>query len=360
MNGVQLSRIPQLGEVVPWFVASCDDIPAFAFDSIGGRWVVLMFFGSLHIDSAQIALSEVIASRALFDDHHASFFGVTIDPDDRSQRGLARSLPGLRYFNDYDRAVSRLYGVALGPERYKPWVMLLDSTLRVVASEPLTATSAVLTALASNLRTFGDGSLGSAPVLIVPKIFEPEFCHRLIAHYWAVGGTPSGFMRQQGGKTIGVHDPRFKRRSDVVVDDEALKSELKMRLHYRLLPIIERSFGWRPNFMERYLIASYDESDQGFFQAHRDNTTAGTAHRRLAVTVNLNTDEYSGGELWFPEYGAKLFKPPTGGAAVFGCGLLHEARPVTEGRRYAYLPFLYDEEGAALRDRNLGAVDFGP
>ena len=320
---------------------------------------MLMFFGSLTIDAARVALSEVVASGALFDDDHASFFGVTIDQLDRSQRGLRRSLPGLRYFSDYDRAVSRLYGVALGPEHYKPWVLLLDPTLRVVASEPLKATSAVLTTLKNNLETFGRGSLGPAPVLMVPRIFEPDFCRRLIAHYEAVGGTPSGFMRQQGGKTIGVHDPRFKRRSDVVVEDEALTSEMKTRLHHRLLPIIERSFGWRPAFMERYLIARYDENDQGFFRAHRDNTTEGTAHRQLAVTINLNTDEYLGGELSFPEYSAKLFKPPTGGAAVFGCGLLHEARPVTKGKRYAYLPFLYDEEGATLRERSQATVDFG-
>jgi hypothetical protein len=32
--------------------------------------------------------------------------------------------------------------------------------------------------------------------------------------------------------------------------------------------------------------------------------------------------------------------------------LLHEARPVTAGRRYAFLPFLYDEAAARLRLAN--------
>jgi hypothetical protein len=48
----------------------------------------------------------------------------------------------------------------------------------------------------------------------------------------------------------------------------------------------------------------------------------------------------------------RTYKPPTGGATVFACGLLHEATPVTSGVRYAFLPFLYDEEGRRIREAN--------
>ena len=54
-------------------------------------------------------------------------------------------------------------------------------------------------------------------------------------------------------------------------------------------------------------------------------------HRRFAVTLNLN-DGFEGGELWFQEFGPRRYRPPPGGAAVFSCSLLHEARPVTAGR----------------------------
>src|SRR3546814_20819717 len=77
---------------------------------------------------------------------------------------------------------------------------------------------------------------------------------------------------------------------------------------------------------------------RSYFRPHRDNTTKGTAHRRFAVTLNLNADEFEGGELRFPEFGPHLYKPPTGGAVVFSCSLLHEAMPVTKGRRYVFLP----------------------
>lgn len=41
---------------------------------------------------------------------------------------------------------------------------------------------------------------------------------------------------------------------------------------------------------------------------------------------------------------------------MFSCSLLHAVTPVTKGCRYAFLPFLYDEAAAALRERNLHRV----
>jgi predicted 2-oxoglutarate/Fe(II)-dependent dioxygenase YbiX len=117
--------------------------------------------------------------------------------------------------------------------------------------------------------------------------------------------------------------------------------------------MIKRAWGWQASEIERYLVTCYDSADSGFFSAHRDDATLGTAHRRFAVTLNLNSEDHDGGELRFPEFGRRLYKPPTGGAVVFGCSLLHEATPVTRGVRYAVVPFLYDAEGAAIRRANL-------
>lgn len=84
--------------------------------------------------------------------------------------------------------------------------------------------------------------------------------------------------------------------------------------------------------MERYIVACYAAEDGGHFNAHRDNTTKGTAHRRFAVSISLNSD-FEGGEIVFPEYGPKGYKPPPGGAVVFSCSLLHAVTKVTRGRR---------------------------
>jgi predicted 2-oxoglutarate/Fe(II)-dependent dioxygenase YbiX len=99
-------------------------------------------------------------------------------------------------------------------------------------------------------------------------------------------------------------------------------------------------------------VACYEAQTGGHFRPHRDNTTKGTAHRRFAVTINLNAEEYEGGDLMFPEFGRRTYRAPTGGAVVFSCSLLHEALPVRAGSRFVFLPFLYDEEAARLREKN--------
>ena len=103
--------------------------------------------------------------------------------------------------------------------------------------------------------------------------------------------------------------------------------------------------------MERYVVACYDSADQAHFRAHRDNTTRGTAHRRFALSINLN-GEFEGGELSFPEFGPRRYKPPAGCGVVFSCSLLHAVSPMRSGRRFAFLPFLYDEAAAAVREAN--------
>ncbi|MFN7644666.1 MAG: 2OG-Fe(II) oxygenase [Burkholderiales bacterium] len=102
---------------------------------------------------------------------------------------------------------------------------------------------------------------------------------------------------------------------------------------------------------QRNHVACYDEPDAGHFNAHRDYTTRGTAHRRFAVSINLNAG-FEGGEIGFPEYGSRTFKPVPGTALVFSCSLLHAVTPVTRGRRLAFLPFLYDDAAAQVREAN--------
>ena len=66
---------------------------------------------------------------------------------------------------------------------------------------------------------------------------------------------------------------------------------------------------------------------------------------------------YEGGFLRFPEFGSTLYYARTGGAVVFGCSMLHEATPVTRGKRYMFLPFLYDDAAAQVRAENLKYLD---
>jgi len=343
------SRLLGPGDSAPWFhAAALSGAPNYAFDTVAGRHVLMLFFGSARIEPAAAALALVARHRALFDDDRACFFGVTVDPEDSARGRIAQQLPGIRFFLDHDRRVSALYGAAEG-EAYQPHWLLLDPALRVLGAFPVDGGEAAIGALRAALVAAPPDLW--APVAMIPNVLEPGLCAELIRRYEANGGEPSGFMRDVEGKTVMIVDPRHKQRRDWTIDDETLRRGLVARMNRHMTVPIERAFQFRPTRIERYLVACY-EAGAGHFRPHRDNTTKGTAHRRFAVTINLNAGDYEGGDLRFPEYGGRTYRAPTGGAIVFSCSLLHEATPVTRGRRFAFLPFLYDEEGARIREQN--------
>jgi len=353
-------QVPRFGEPAPFFTAATSTAPRYNFGVAAGRWTVLMIFGTLDYAASADALALAMRDRDLFNDADAAFFGVSMDPADRDQRGIRNSEPGVRFFWDFDSAVGRLYGLA-DDTGLKPAVFLLDAALRVVLAEPIEKTAAVMTRLKEELAaTGGADSTPTAPVLIMPRVLEPELCRILIAYFEEGRPTESGFTEDVDGRTTYRTNATLKRRQDVSIVHDDMIAAVRSRLQTRLFPMIKRFFGWQATHIERDLICRYDASDSGFFVAHRDDVTLGTAHRKFAVSINLNAEDYEGGDLRFPEFGRRTYRPPSGGAAVFCCSMLHEATPVTRGQRYVVVPFLYDDDGARLREANLGFVDQAP
>ena len=347
-------RAPDFGEPARSFTCATDNIPNYSLDVAAGRWLVLMFIGSAGLDASTEALRVALDKRDLFNDLDAALVAVSVDPADRTERGLANSEPGVRFFWDFDFAASRLYGVA-NDEVLRPGVFLIDPAFRVVMAEPVENTPAVMARLEQELARGSDDSQ-FPPILTLPRILEPELCAELIAYFRAGQPSQSGFAATVGGRTVEQYDAVLKRRTDVTIVDPVLVEAVRARLEARLFPMIQRAFAWRPTRIERYLICRYAGDEKGFFFPHRDDITPGAAHRKFAVTLNLNAEDYEGGTLRFPEFGRRVFKPPTGGATVFSCNLLHEAMPVTRGERFAVVPFLYDEAGEALRQANQAMV----
>ena len=103
-------RSLQVGDHAPWFRQRSTSNPAYAFDTVGGRYIVLCFFGSAGHADGQRRLAFAAEERALFDDVRASFFGVSVDPLDETSGRVGEALPGIRHFWDDDRTVSRLFG----------------------------------------------------------------------------------------------------------------------------------------------------------------------------------------------------------------------------------------------------------
>jgi len=349
------------GDPAPWFTQRSTSNPTYAFSTAGGRYIVMGFFITAGDAAGQSALKAVTVHRHLFDDARFAFFGISLDPADESTGRVSESLPGIRHFWDFDGQISRLYGAlpqgqSAGETRARRFWLVLDPTMRVIRAQPMLPEGAEqadffawLAALPPPERFAGPEL--QAPVLYLPNVFEPELCRHLIGLHEQNGGDESGFMRDVGGKTVLLTDPSHKRRTDVTVEDASLIRLIQRRVKARIHPEILKVHAFDASRMERYIIGCYTAEDGGHFRAHRDNTTRGTAHRRFAVSINLNAD-FEGGEVSFPEYGPRGFKPPPGGAVVFSCSLLHAVSPVTRGRRYAFLPFLYDDAAARLRGEN--------
>jgi len=321
--------------------------PRYALNTAAGRWLLLAFLPGA---AAGTALEMALAPhRPLFDDRHAALFAITARPEDLPEGRLRDQLPGLRALADESGGAF----AACGFDPAHGGLLLLDPMLRVVEAAPLGGAAALLARLAALPPPERHAGMEiPAPVLVLPRVLEPELCERLIILHQQDGGQPSGFMREVSGRTVLVQDPAHKRRSDLMLRDPALLATLRARIATRIVPAMRLAFQFEATRIERFVVSCYDSAERGHFRAHRDNTLAGTAHRRFAVTVNLNAEGFEGGELNFPEFGPRLHRAPTGGAVIFSCSLLHEARPVTRGRRYAFLPFLYDEAAARLRERN--------
>ena len=341
-----------VGDPAPWFRQRCiGQDGLFSFDMMAGRFVALCFYGKASDAQAQDALAQVEAHRGMFDGVNLSFFGVSIDPADEAIAGLAPA-PGVRHFADGDGTVSRAYGVAPregapGFSDLRRFWFVLDPRLRVVAVFPVDeAGNRAALHFVENLPTQADyfGREGQVPVMIIPHVFEPEFCTRLIGLFQAAGGSDSAVLTEG----TAVTDHGFKRRRDLRITDQVLVAQIQTRIFRRIVPEIRHAFQFDATRLERLIIASYDAAEDGRFGPHRDNTLASTAHRRFAVSINLN-DDFEGGNIVFPEYGPRQFRPPTGGALVFSCSLMHTVVPVTRGRRYACLPFVYDDAAAELR-----------
>jgi peroxiredoxin len=341
--------------------------PAYHLDAVAGRYVAVTFFGSAGVEVGRAILDGFrAAGERVFDSVNALLIAVGVDPEDERTGRVAAASPDLRVIWDFDLTVCSQFGAAVpvggGEARLTAQTFVLDARLRVLAhfwvgDDPAGHAARVCEFVAAQPPVGPPApAAAQAPVLVVPRVFEPELCRTLIRYYEDRGGEDSGFMRDMDGKTVGVIDYAHKRRRDQEIIDEDLRDTCMHRIHDRLIPEIHKAFQFRCTRMERYIVACYDATDGSHFRAHRDNTTKGTADRRFAVSLILNTGEFEGGHLRFPEYCPHLYSAPAGGAVVFSCSLLHEATPVTAGKRYVFLPFLYDDAAARLREENLKYV----
>jgi predicted 2-oxoglutarate/Fe(II)-dependent dioxygenase YbiX len=220
--------------------------------------------------------------------------------------------------------------------------LLLDPNQRlIVAGSGAMKPNATKPRLVASIPVTSRETAGSiAPILIVPEVLDRPTRLALIRRWHEQGhdeGRVAGMVK--GQQTHEVYES-LKKRQDHIIRDEGLTQILAATIGRRVAPEMAKAFHFTVGFrFENFKIVCYDAARGDYFRRHRDSQGPGTGNRMFAMTLNLNSEEYEGGELIFPEYGQQRYKPPSGGAVVFSCALVHEAMPVLSGRRFALLTF---------------------
>ena len=234
-------------------------------------------------------------------------------------------------------------GVSFGPgSAMRQRVVVLDPNQRVATTfdtRALLAATESIGSVADSVRSNAGADqvvrCAMAPVLVLPRIFEPDFCAQVIRLWHKGDHKDTGVSSRYGN--VGVLE--LKRTEDYVVDEPMMQKAISDRLAWRIGPELIKVFAFDREFsFDAHVVLSYSAEGQHFFGAHRDNGAPTTADRAFAVSLNLN-DDFEGGELVFPEYAGVKVSPPAGAAAVFSCSVLHRALPVTRGRRFVLTTF---------------------
>lgn len=263
-------------------------------------------------------------------------------------RRMAIEFPVL---SDHEARVGPAYAEGAGRTGSDGLLFVLDANQRVIEVVPGQGAEAVAAGI-DRLRRLP--SLAPAverqelaPVLIIPNVLDDAWCKRLI-EIWQDNHEEGGIAAtaNQTGRTISYG---AKKRLDHWVTDLTLAREIAQAIGPRLAAETTKAFYFDEFKLDNFVICSYDSARGDFFKPHRDNLIPALAHRRFAVTINLNTDEFEGGGLRFAEYGPHTYRPPKGAAIVFSCSLLHEVPPPTRGRRFALLTFLLDPKSQPPR-----------
>ena len=340
-------RAPQpleRGDRVPNFVLA-DLTGAFRlfYDLTHGKPGVVALLGAAE-PGAGAAFQALAARAGDLAGAGAELFAVIRGAPD-AVKALAKDAP-FPVFVDAEGKVNAVYPVQGETAGRK--TVVIDANQRVLAAfagaDPAGDLGRALAYIEQNCRAPETRQAGRvAPVLLIPDVFDAGFRHELI-EAWGKDHAELGVS----GSTDAVLYDR-KKSQDHVVREPAMVRRISETLNRRVMPEVVKAFTFKgPYGFDGHIVLGYDASRKDFFGMHRDNMSPRTRHRRFAISLNLN-DDFEGGQLRFPEYGGALYSLDAGMACVFSCTLLHEALPVTRGRRFALTTFMCDPPQQAAK-----------
>jgi|GEM_PF-146886 len=347
--------MPSRGDLAPSWSALAADGTAQMPETYPGRPLLLCFL--CRPEGAEAFLSELSlrAVEAVSAGCPVLAF-VRTRADGVAQRSFSVLL-------DEDASLARAFCLPLSDRtgaEPAPRAVVIDAGGRVLATAPLELSdkgAAAAVALAQRESPFDALLCQTAPVLHLPELLSKELCDELIRAFRAGPSVEGTVVKMRDGKAEHSVMPEHKQRRDLRLV-QPLKDKVWEQLWHRLVPAARKAFHFRISRFEYLQIGRYGAEEAGHFNAHRDDDQSGCSHRQFALTVNLN-EEYQGGELVFHESG-EVARPAAGGAVLFSCSLLHEAKVVTRGERFVLVGMFWGEDQVAQFERNTAPPAQGP
>ena len=326
-------------------------------DYLSGRHLVLVFLNSFDTATNLDILKAFSAKQADFERLHCAVLAVSANSNARENLELKRQAnfawPVLgdasgQVFAGY--GLHKLHGpahrsVLLTPLRQvRTWHDAVETVNGSIED--------MLKMMQDHSATVSDRwSTPFAPVLQVPNVLSSAECAQAIESFET--GTPF-FVRPprpneyEGTFKVPVYEHNRQDRIDSIVQDKNLSDMLDKRIWGRVIPMIQKAFAFTVTRRELLHIARYAGERNGVDMGHRDNTEPAGAHRRFALSLNLN-DDFEGAEIFFKEFSQHGYKPSAGSALVFSSSLLHEVGAITRGTRYVLITNLFNDESIGKR-----------
>ncbi|MFK8051818.1 MAG: hypothetical protein AB8F65_02505 [Woeseiaceae bacterium] len=185
-----------------------------------------------------------------------------------------------------------------------------------------------------------------APVLSIPNVLTPTECAAVVDAFETnapFNVAPPKPEDLKGNYRIPVYEHNRQDRVDCIIRDQKMLQFLDERIFGRVVPMVKKAFAYDVTRREDLHIARYVGDRSGNQMGHRDNVSAPTAHRRFALSMNLN-DDYEGGDVVFKEFDQRGYKSVAGTAMIFSSSLLHEVRETTSGTRYTLISHFFNEQ----------------
>lgn len=348
---------PTPGDRAPNFVLPLSDGSQHMFYAeVKGRPTVLFTYDSVAQTDRQVALKSIADRGGDIAAAGADIFALCGDTVKAAAATAKKLKLGFPLFCD---PAGRFLGYYLAPGAPKPPAVkpvapgcrtyVLDANQRIVAviegGKANEHGRRAAEFLAAYRPPWGEPLAldAGAPVLLIPDVLEPAFRRELI-QLWETEHEEGGVSSSYGN----VREEAAKKSQDHHVRDPALNERISETLARRIAPELQKAFvSFQPYAFDGHVIISYGAERDDFFGLHRDNLGPLAEDRRFAMSLNLN-DDFEGGGLRFPEYGPHTYYPPAGTACVFSCSILHEALPVTRGRRWVLTTFFRDVPRQAM------------